>query len=103
MLHSTIGLLRLVDGALPDFEDGTKALNFFIVELEILCMTHRDIGGSLQRILPKFLPRTVAVVDELSACKVKFHITAYNIQHIADIYVLPCYSSLGSGSHVWTF
>ena len=29
MLHCTISHMRRVDGALPDFNDGTKALDFF--------------------------------------------------------------------------
>ena len=29
MLHCTIGHMRRVDGALPDFNDGTKALDLF--------------------------------------------------------------------------
>ena len=29
MLHCTLGHMRRVDDALPDFEDGAKALNFF--------------------------------------------------------------------------
>ena len=38
MLHCTIGHMRRVDGALPDFEDGEKALNFFAPPGEHRCI-----------------------------------------------------------------
>ncbi len=34
----------------------------------------RGIGTELQRILPKFIPRTAAEVDELMACKVRMYV-----------------------------
>ena len=107
-LHCTVGHLRRVDGALPDFSDGEKAVNFFAptpTPMYIFCifcifyifdlfdilfvsrhtirasqpvfgfwyyfMIHRAIGVSLQRILPKFLPRSDADVDELLSCKLR--------------------------------
>ena len=108
ILHCTVGHLRRVDGALPDFADGEKAVNFFAptpTPMYIFCifcifyifdifnifsvarhtirasqpvfgfwyyfMIHRAIGVSLQRILPKFLPRSDADIDELLSCKLR--------------------------------
>jgi hypothetical protein len=102
ILHCTVGHMRRVDGALPDFEDGEKAVNFFappptpmyifyifyifdiftfsrhtirasqpVFGFWYYFMIHRAIGVSLQRILPKFLPRTEADIDELLSCKLR--------------------------------
>ncbi len=107
MLHCTIGHMpvRSVDGALPDFDDGTKALDFFAgigqhkyifdifdtfylffilyrsCDSCLLCMRKTlpiywfetiswyIVALVLQRVLPKFLPRTPADVEELLSCK----------------------------------
>ena len=111
MLHCTIGHMRRVDGALPDFEDGAKTLNFFAPKGEhkyifcifcIFCiftvliyfvmfrmilrktqpvygfwyyfMIHRGIGVSLQKILPKMIPRSSADVDALLDCKLRVYV-----------------------------
>ncbi len=108
ILHCTVGHLRRVNGALPDFADVEKAANFFAptpTPMYIFCifyifyifdisnknknsrhtirasqpvfgfwyyfMIHRAIGVSLQRILPKFLPRSDADIDELLSCKLR--------------------------------
>ncbi len=111
MLRCTIGHLRRIDGALPDFADGAKALNliappgeprhayfaylayFAYIYLLIFrayrhvlrssqpvygfwyyFMIHRGIGLSLQKILPKFIPRNDEEVDALLNCKLRVYV-----------------------------
>ncbi len=110
MLHCTIGNLRRVDGALPNFDDGKKALNllapagepryifcifcifcifingFFVVCRYVLrrsqpvygfwnyFIIHRAIGIHLQKILPRFVPKTDSEVDALLDCKLSVYV-----------------------------
>ena len=116
MLHCTIGHLRRVDGALPPFADGEKALNLLAPKGEprcILCifciflhilhiialicfacrhclrttqpvygfwyyfMIHRGIGATLQKLMPKLVPRNDKDVDALLDCKLRVYVSYY--------------------------
>jgi hypothetical protein len=104
MLHCTIGHLLRVDGALPDFDDGEKALNLrappgepryifciFINGFFVVCryglrrskpvygfwyyfIIHSAIGIHLQKILPRFVPKTDSEVDALLDCNLKLRV-----------------------------
>lgn len=121
MLHCTIGHMRRVDGAQPNFDDGVKALDFFAPKGEhkyiffifcIFCilfifnlffvigrhvlrksqpvygfwyyyMIHRGIGVSLQKILPKMIPRSCADVDALLDCRLRVYVESSDFAYFA--------------------
>ncbi len=108
-LHYAIGHMCRVDGALPDFADGTKAFDvekettgtyfeyftyyvYYAYSLIIYrfryilhkdqpvhgfwyyFMIHSGISTLLQQVLPKYIPRTGADVDQLLGCKVSMQV-----------------------------
>jgi hypothetical protein len=128
MLHCTIGHLRRVEGALPDFDDGKNALNllappgepryifcifcvfciFCILMISLLCADTFCAGRSqstdllfhdsscihLQKILPRFVPRTDAEVDVLLGCKLRVYVLhILHILYILHILILIVYQA----------
>ena len=56
-------------------------------------MIHRGIGLSLQKILPRFVPRSDAEVDALLDCKLRVYVLhILNILHILHILNIECLS-----------